>query len=124
MPRDSGKIRRWFGVGETVDLGDRPAQLLERWHGGIAERVAPGGEGLVERAVVPADRVALAGLETVPDALAVGAVVEQDRASVVELVGERDAQLVGLLVSDRVEVGALALVPGRLGLGVAVGVGG
>ena len=40
-----------------------------------------------------------------------------------ELVGERDAELVGLLVGDRVDVGALALVPGRLGFGVAVGVG-
>ena len=109
--------RSLAGSGQPVDLGDRPAQLLERRDGALAERVAAGGEGLVERAVVPADRVALAGLEAVPERVAVGAVVEQDRAGVVELVGERDAQLVGLLVGDRVEVGALALVPRRLGLG-------
>src|SRR4029079_7550558 len=75
------------------------------------------------RAVVPADRGALARLEAVPEAVAVGAVVEQDRAGGVELVGERDAQLVRLLVGDRVEIRALALIPGRLGLGFAVGVG-
>ena len=44
-----------------------------------------------------------------------GAVVEQDRAGVVELVGERDAQLVGLLVRDRVDVGRLRSYQGGLG---------
>jgi len=108
---------------QAVDLGDRPAQLFEGGGGPLAERVAAGRERFVERAVVPADRVALAGLEAVPEAVAVGPVVEQDRAGVVELVGERDAQLVRLLVGNRVEVRALALIPGRLGLGFAVGVG-
>ena len=104
-------------ISSTVRLNSPSAGSAHR-----AERVAAGGERLVQLAVVPADRRAGAGAEAVPERLAERAVVEQDRARVVELVGERDAQLVRLLVGDRLEVLGLAPAPRRLGLALAVGV--
>ena len=53
---------------QAVDLVDRAAELLERGRSERAERVAPGVEGVVEPAVVPADRDAVAGAEARPDA--------------------------------------------------------
>src|SRR4051812_32214075 len=87
--------------GELLDRGDRPAELVERGCGVVAEIGAAGAERGVELAVVPQDRWAGARAEACPERVAVRAVVEQDRPRVVELVGERDAQLVRRLVLDR-----------------------
>ena len=88
---------------------------------GHRTRIAP-QEQVGDAAVVPH----LAGPpapEPLPDLVAHQLVVEKDGAGVVQLVGDAHAQHLGRLGLEPFQVGALALIPGRLGphLGVTAG---
>ena len=81
-----GLRRRGVGRGELLELAERVAEIFDE-RSGVAR-----AEELQQGAVVP--ELVLDGLvgEAVPERMALGPVVADDRARVVDLVGERDTQ--------------------------------
>ena len=100
--------RRGVGLGELLELRERRAGVLDE------RSSVPRAEELHEGAVVPQSwsSTVLFG-KAVPEGMALGPVVTDNRARVVDLVGERDAQrrLVGDVGQMR-NVARLALAPG------------
>src|SRR5688500_5788762 len=94
--------------------GALPLQVLDHASELVGQGAGPVlGKRGGEAAVVP-ERLLAGRPEAVEDLVAMRAVVEQDRAGVVDLVGQRDAQLVFALGGDGGDVGLLALLPWRL----------
>ena len=76
-----------------LELADHRAELVERVAAALAEVVATHLEGGDERAVVPERSRAPAG-EPQPQLLAMTPVIAEDGSGVVELVGDRDPELI------------------------------
>jgi hypothetical protein len=98
---------------EILEFGEGEPEVLDERRG------VTGAEELKEGAVVP--ELVVDGLvgEAVPEGVALCAVVADDGARVVDLVGERDAQY-GLVggVGQVGEIARLALAPGARVVGV------
>jgi hypothetical protein len=91
----------------VLELGERASQVLDERAG------SPGGEELQQGAVVPELVVDRLVGEAIPQGVALGAIVADDRARVVDLVGERDAQrALDRDVGQVGEIARLALAPG------------
>src|SRR5436309_2558853 len=113
------------GVREALELTHDALQLVEQW--AEPRVVAAPGLGVEQGAVVPEGALPAAG-EAAPERLAEAAVVGEDGAGVVELVGGGDDEHGGRRVPEMGDVGFLPCPPGRfgddLGVGAAIDDGG